>query len=916
MNLVVYKVSFIIFFLVCHLSYSQTSIFGNIVDKKSQKELIGVQVMIDDSTLMEGTITDNFGTFDLTTEKEPPFYIKFTFLGYEEKTLFIEEKDQYLKVTLNQIGKKDGTVVVESEKRNGRIFAASKIVEDKRESTIPVDKLYILDLYTSPTATFQQSVANFRETQLATSSLSIQGLNTRGFTGVQNWRFVQYLDGVELSPGLGFSLNDFGRSSFLDVRDIELVPGPSSALYGPNSFNGLLSTYTKNPFDYPGISIYTSTGFTQQSQSGSNPFIESGVRIAQSFNDKWGIKLNLTYLNAQDWEADSEEFHVRPTQISQQDELLARPRTDPNFDALHVYGDEVVVPVDLSGEGRRTPINRTGFQENALVDYGIESYKVHAGLYYKPLPSLLASYQFLFSEGDGIFRHGFVFPLVNTQNYTHRFGLEGRRFSVLGYYNKQNTRDAYQLEGLGSFIQTGLKSNEDWSRDYGLAYQGEIPGVSASDHIAARAFADRDIPDSQSGSFQDLLNQARNSFDFSEGGTRFSDQSGMFHLQGTYRLDSIVEWADLQAGASIRSHRIDSEGQFYNDGVSGFDGPISVSDLGLYAQASKTFLQDQLLLRATVRFDKNKNFSGRLSPRVSGRYSFNSDKSQNIRFSIQQGYRNPSPMEGYLAKDFGETFFLGGIQENIENFNFMTGDQSSVSGKEIYDSFVTVESYDTFIREGGNAEEVFQAENLEFLKQEGVMAIEVGYWNQLRSNLEVEANVYFNQYQNMVSLVHTYSPLMDRIFSVYSNIEDQVTSMGVGISGKMEFPGKYHARLGLTFASSNLDDKVEEYPSIITGFNTPQSQVKLAVGNPTFIDQLGFNAAYRWQSAFTWQTPFGVGEVGSFGVLDLALLYNLPDLNLRLKLGGVNLLGTQYQSFYGGPTVGSQYFFTFIFDSY
>ena len=916
MNLVVYKVSFVFFFLVSQLGYSQTSIFGNIVDKKTQKELIGVQVMIDDTSSMEGTITDNFGTFDLTTQKEPPFYLKFSILGYEEKTLFIEEKDQYLKVTLSQIGKKGETVIVESEKREGLIFAASKIFEDKRESTLATDKLYLLDLYNAPSANYFQQVANFREAQSTIGSLSIQSINTRGFTGIQNWRFVQYLDGVELSPGLGFSLSDFNRASFLDIRDIEVVPGPSSALYGPNSFNGLLSTYTKNPFDYPGISVYTSAGITQQSQSGTNPFVESGIRLAQALNDQWAIKLNLSYLNAQDWEGDSEEFHVLPAQLSMQEELLGRPRSHPNFDAIHVYGDEISVPVDLSGTGDRTLVNRSGFQESALVDYGIENYKVHAGVFYKPLPSLVASYQLLFSEGDGIFRHGPIFPLSNTQNLINRIGLEGRRFSFLAYHNQQNTRDAYQLSGLGDFIQQELKPNEEWARDYGLAYQGTIPGVNAEDHEAARAFADRDIPDFESRSFQDLVSQSRSNFDYTEGGSRFSDQSGMLHLQGTYRLDSIWEWGDFQAGASYRSHSIDSEGQFYNDGRSGFDGPIRVSDLGVYAQASKALLQDQLTLRAGVRMDKNKNFSARISPRISARYSIDPNKEHNIRFSVQQGYRNPSPMEGYLAKDFGNTFFLGGIQENIENFVFMTGDQSSVSGQEIYDSFVTLASYESFIEEGGNAEEVFQAQNLEFLNQEVISSFELGYWGQIMPNLLVEANVFYNQYQDMVSLVHTYSPLMDRIFAVYSNVDEQITSLGVNLSGKMQLPGRYQASLGFTYASSNIDDSTEEYPNVITGFNMPQSQLKLGIGNPAFLNQLGFNATYRWQNAFTWQTPFGVGEVEGYGVLDLALLYNVPDLNLRFKLGGSNLLGTQYQSFYGGPTIGSQYFFTFIFDSY
>lgn len=916
MNLVRYKIYFVILFLVSHAGYSQTNIYGNIQDKQNQKALIGVQVLIDDSTQLEGTISDRFGSFDVSTEKNPPFTLKFFLLGYEEKLMEITENEQYIKVVMKQEAQKGEKVFIESAKEGEEVWAPSKLSEQVLESPISVAKLDILELNNSPYPDYYQQFTNLNEAQATISSRTLSAINTRGFTAVQNWRFVQQLDGVELTPGLNFSLGNMLGSSFLDIRHVELVPGTASALYGPNTFNGLLSMYTKNPFDYPGISVHMSTGITQQDGVGTKPFLDTEVRVAQILSPQWAFKLNVGYLDAYDWEGQDESFHIRPEIRDQQEDLLQRPRNHPNFDAVHVYGDEVVTQVDLFGDGTLFPINRTGFSESALIDYNIHNIKASTGIYYKPTPTLEASYQFRFSEGDGVLRHGAVFPLANLQNYMHRIGVTGKQFSFLGYHTSENTRDSYQLLATGGFIQDRIKSDEEWSRDYGLAYQGQIPGVEADQHDAARAFADRDVPGSGSVPFNRLLEQTRSNSDFTTGGSRFIDRSSMLHLEGNYSLDTLTEWMDLQVGASFRRHRLDSEGQFFNDGSLGFGEPIAITDIGAYVQGSKSLQDDRILVRASARVDKNTNFSVRISPRISGRFSIDPERTHTLRLSVQQGFRNPSPIEGYMAKDLVETVSLGGLETNITNFQYAMGDQTFVSGEEIINSLVTRNSYQAFLNQGGNNPDLFVDQPLRFLQQERITAFELGYSGQLTPQITLDANVYFNQYRDFVNLLSTYSPLVDRVFSIYTNVEEQVTSLGGNIRGDISLPRNFFGSVGFTYTTFDADEAIQNNPGFLPGFNTPELQAKVGLANYNFWNNVGFTSSYRWVDGFTWQSPFGEGEVESYGSLDLAFLYNVPNWNMRFKLGGTNLLGNEYQTLYGGPNVGSQYFFSFIFDTY
>ena len=197
-----------------------------------------------------------------------------------------------------------------------------------------------------------------------TSSLSFKSINTRGFATVNNTRFMQLVDGMDnSSPLLNFVLGNMIGLSEIDVQNVELLPGASSALYGANAFNGILFMNSKSPFTSQGITAYAKYGNTSQKAAGSNDFYDYGVRVAHAFSPKFAAKANFTFMKGTDWYATNYDDKF----------VSGRNRSYYGYDGMNVYGDLVatVLPIGVNDK-----ISRTGYNETDLTDNKVKTQKL------------------------------------------------------------------------------------------------------------------------------------------------------------------------------------------------------------------------------------------------------------------------------------------------------------------------------------------------------------------------------------------------------------------------------------------------------------------------------------------------------------------------------------------------------------
>ncbi|UCF68961.1 MAG: TonB-dependent receptor [Acidobacteriota bacterium] len=124
--------------------------------------------------------------------------------------------------------------------------------------------------------------------EVARGSLNWFVINARGFTTAMNNRLMALIDGRDLSL-VFLRAADWGSSPFPcdDFGSVEFVRGPSSALYGADAFNGVVSVTTATPQD--------SLGGTARVTLGERNTTKLDVRHAMALGGGWHLKLAGTY---------------------------------------------------------------------------------------------------------------------------------------------------------------------------------------------------------------------------------------------------------------------------------------------------------------------------------------------------------------------------------------------------------------------------------------------------------------------------------------------------------------------------------------------------------------------------------------------------------------------------------------------
>ena len=883
--------------------WAQESKLNGSVKSAAGEVLPGVSIVVKGTRL--GTLTDSAGNFSLSISKPPPFRLQVSYVGFMPAEIEVLEASKKIEVKLQESNML-GEVVVSS---------ASRIEERILEAPVTIEKIDLKELRGTPVFDAYGIINNLKGVQANTGSLTFTSVNTRGFADMQNFRFVQLLDGMDANtPGVGYPIGGSSGPADIDIASIELVPGASSALYGANAFNGLLTINTKNPFKYRGLSAYLKTGITLHDAGGTNPINEVGFRYAKVFNNKLALKVNFGYMRATDWTANDESFYINTTRAANPAPFLSKPRNDPNFDAVNVYGDEVVAPVRLTSASTTTNINRTGIKEKDIVDYNVTMVKVNGSLHYKITDNIEASYGYTYIINDGILRHTTIYPFKNFSQQFHRFELKGSNWDIKAFNSREDVGDTYIMLATGSYIEQRRKTNAAWGADYGAAYRGEVNGVQGGNHDLARVYADRDLIPIGSDSFNVLKNTTLTSTDIARGGSKINDKSQLSSIDGNYVFASIAEIMDLQVGCMYRRYLLDSKGHLFNDGPLGFNKRIPYSEYGFYVQVGKKIVHERIHLRGSLRYDKNENFKGKITPRISIVGSLDKAKNHNLRMSYQTGFRNPGGQEGYIALDIGSAILLGGLQDNYNYYNYQNA-SGKYKGIDLQKKLVTLASYQAFAAGGSRDSGLLKLANLPVLRQEQNTTWEIGYKGLIAKKLFVDLNYYHTQYQDLVVRITTFSVEAKRAFAVYTNIADKVTSNGFG-AGLDYLIGKgFKAGFNYTHTTFNADEAVKNSPGFLPSFNTPRNRYNVSFSGENIAKtNFGLNVKYKYWDTYTWQSPFGAGIIDSKGIVDLAISYKAKKLQSIFKLGASNLFNNEYNTVYGGPRIGSIYYFGWTFD--
>lgn len=909
---------------------------GSIFDSKTNDPIIGANVILASSTSI-GTISDWDGSFSFETTEALPLELEISYIGYETQLVSVSENAR-MEILMNESSNVLTEIVVKG----------ARISDKQKESPLTIEALDAIAIKETPAADFYDGLGALKGVDLTAASLGFKVINTRGFNSTSPVRSLQIIDGIDnQAPGLNFSLGNFLGSSELDVNKVEIIVGASSAFYGPNAFNGVISMETKSPYFYEGLSASV--------KAGERNLLKGAIRWADAFENEDGkktfaYKLNVEALRADDWVADSDD----PVFDTDYD------RSNPGgYDKVNTYGDEFSNAFNFSEGGLNTLpgliyFTRTGYKEADLVDYDTRNYKASAIFHHRLQPDLEEkSPEIIFANSYGsgttVYQGDNRFSLKNITFLQNRLELRKRgKYFLRAYTTRTGAGDSYDPYFTALELQDRTKENEEWSNNYQRYWietvepqiqengfpQVEITidsaGMIIPDlgfpaaarqwladndaslrewHAEAAAFANgpgqgnsTSLPYFVPGSpefneqFADITGKIR-----SEGGTKFFDNSALYHVHGEYKFKPL--WADeITVGSNYRLYTPESRGTVFSDSDT---TKFTNSEVGAYFGIQKSLAENKLKAQVTVRADKNQNFDLLVSPAAS--LVFTPSPNNFFRISFSSAIRNPTLSDQYLGLDVGRAILSGnlnGVQD-----------------------LVTVESLRNY----------FDTNNLDLdsfdiapVRPEKVKTFELGARTTLFEKLFVDAGYYYSIYDDFLGFnigVDFDYTVINNIVSIqgiqpyrYSaNSSTRVTTQGLALGMNYYLNDKYSLNGNYSWNKLALNTEIEDDP-IIPAFNTPEHKFNLGVGGRNLsvgkIEKFSFNINYKWVEGFLFEgSPQFTGFVPTYDMLDAQVSFGLDKINSVLKIGAANLLDNRRFQTYGGPRIGRLAYISITYDS-
>jgi outer membrane receptor protein involved in Fe transport len=940
-------------FLLGFAAMAQTQLAGNVRDAASKEALIGVSISVKGKVI--GTISDAKGNFSLSTTTPVPFTLSVSMVGYERQEIVVSSAKSNLNISLKEQSTLGQDVVV----------SASRIQESVLQSPVTIEKMDIRAIRESAAPSFYDALRNLKGVETSTQSVSFSSINMRGFNSNGNVRVVQLIDGMDnQAPGLNFSVGNIVGISELDLEGVELLPGAASALYGPNAMNGIILMNSKSPFLYQGLSAQVKVGAMSASNrpEATTPYSDIAVRYAKAINNKWAYKINFNSLSAEDWQSTDyrDQSLLNGTTLGPGSRMgnLA-------YNGVSIFGDETNVEmlssltpllkdptspltaginqISRATGGLLSPtailgyivpkasISREGYKESDLASYANRNMKFNAALHYRFNDDVELILQGSYGSGTTLYTGADRYSIKNFSMGQYKAELKGSNFFLRAYTTQENSGDAYATGTLGQLVNEAAKPSTVWYPTYFSTFAGaaltnfgtvllttlgqtgnpttaigtaiaNTQGNFANYHAAARSAADggtRLVPGTAgfNAAVEAIKNRAL------PAGAKFTDKSALYHYEGMYNFtEKLNKKLEVIVGASYQVYALNSEGSLFALKADGTE--FSINEYGGYIQVGKKMFADHFKLTGSMRYDKNENFEGQFSPRLTGVLT---QGRSNFRASYQTGFRIPTTQDQYINLNTPSARLLGGLPVVQDRYKLSGNSftlQSVLAGKP----------------------EVYTAKGW---KPEQVQTIEFGYKGFLGDKLLADFYIYQSNFTNfsagmvVVQLPSQHNDATvvgNKVFSFPSNVQNEVVTNGWGLSLDYQLGSNWVLGTNVSYNAVKDNGGLVDYQ---LAFNTPNYRTNVTLGNRNIGGSgWGFSTVWRYQDQFVWQSSI-VNQVvnqaqqsliPAFHTLDAQVSKKLSAMKTILKVGGSNLLGATYTTGWANPTVGSIYYVSLTFD--
>lgn len=197
-----------------------------------------------------GTTADSDGQFRIAVPAGN-YQVEITFVGYKS------DLRENVQVRAGQTTRLDVVLVEQVIFLAQSVVSASRRQEKILDAPASVSVVEGSEIRNNPALSLSDHVKNLPAVDIAKRGLANANVVVRGFNNIFSGTLLTLTDNrIARVPSLRVNALNFIPLTNDDVERIEVVLGPGSALYGPNSADGVMHIITHSPFTSQGTNVH------------------------------------------------------------------------------------------------------------------------------------------------------------------------------------------------------------------------------------------------------------------------------------------------------------------------------------------------------------------------------------------------------------------------------------------------------------------------------------------------------------------------------------------------------------------------------------------------------------------------------------------------------------------------------------
>lgn len=392
----------------------QGTLVGRVTDVETGNPVDGAQIQVLGGAADTGVLSSGDGAYRIQLASGT-YSLVVQFIGYRT------DRFDGIRVVTGQTTSFDIQLTSTAVALNELVVTASRGRPEKQvEAPATTHLVGTMEIQERAVATPAEHLRAAPGVDIITHGLQATNVAVRGFNNIFSGSLHALTDhrlaGV---PSLRVNLLHFIPSNNEDIDRMEVVLGPGSALYGPNTATGVLHILTRSPLDS------TNEGTTVTLGGGERSVFQGSFRTSHLINRNLGFKLSGQYIQGEEWE------------YTDLGENAARDAADAN--PAQCEANLMLRGYDPTGA--KNGCRRVGVRDFDLERYGLEA---RADYRFAPDGTVILTYGRTSASGIELTGLG----AGQTEDWIYQFyqaRMNKGRFFAQAYYNTSNAGNSFLL---------------------------------------------------------------------------------------------------------------------------------------------------------------------------------------------------------------------------------------------------------------------------------------------------------------------------------------------------------------------------------------------------------------------------------------------------------------------------------------